>query len=202
MIGNGASSVQILPHLLDEAEVGFIDTISSLEGWTSKNKIPHSLSRQHFFTLNYKLFLGSRHVSTNCSLCLSTFSRKGSPDGSVRIPWVVQTHSCPGNPEWGVYSETFKTILRIWPFGLLWRWFSYLNREWRFFIMFGQMKRVENYLLMMFGKFLTKKIKDPVMREKLRPTFKLGNVSNRFESNFWSALVFTPNHWPTIYAKF
>ena len=31
MIGNGASAVQILPHLLDEAEVGFIDTISSLE---------------------------------------------------------------------------------------------------------------------------------------------------------------------------
>ena len=59
--------------------------------------------------------------------------------------------------------------------------------------MFGQMKRVENYLLMMFGKFLTKKIKDPVMREKLRPTFKLGNVSNRFDSNCWSALVVRPN---------
>ena len=29
MIGNGASAVQILPHLLDEAEVGFIDAISS-----------------------------------------------------------------------------------------------------------------------------------------------------------------------------
>ena len=28
----------------------------------------------HF--LNYKLFLGSCHVSTNCSLCLSAFSRK------------------------------------------------------------------------------------------------------------------------------
>ena len=52
----------------------------------------------------------------------------------------------------------------------------YLNREWRFFILFGQFKRVEKYLLMMYGKFLTKKIKDPVMREKLRPKFKLGNA--------------------------
>jgi len=50
----------------------------------------------------------------------------------------------------------------------------YINREWRFYILFGQFKRVENYLLMMYGKFLTKKIKGPVMREKLRPTFKLG----------------------------
>ena len=55
----------------------------------------------------------------------------------------------------------------------------YLNREWRFFILFGQFKRVEKYLLMMYGKFLTKKIKDPVLREKLRPTFKLGNASYR-----------------------
>ena len=54
----------------------------------------------------------------------------------------------------------------------------YINREWRFYLLFGQFKRAENFLMMMFGKFLTKKIKDPVLREKLRPTFKLGNASN------------------------
>ena len=77
----------------------------------------------------------------------------------------------------GVYSETFKNIIRLWPFGLLWRWAMYLNREWRFFILFGQFKKIENYLLMMYSKFLTNRIKDPILREKLRPSFKLGNAS-------------------------
>ena len=59
MIGNGASAVQILPHLLDEAEVGFIDTVSSLEaelGGHRFHAVSMSTSTPRFLKTSVSIF--------------------------------------------------------------------------------------------------------------------------------------------------
>ena len=70
------------------------------------------------------------------------------------------------------------TLTKVSPLGILYRWKEYLLREFRFFMIFAPLPVfddvVKKMVLRLYGMWLQKEIKDPKMREKLRPNFKLG----------------------------
>ena len=115
MIGNGASAVQILPSLLDEAK-------------------------------HVVMFQRTAHY------CLPRF----------------QTD----------YGAKFKRLMAIWPFGHIVRFYMYMQREFRWLLLFspsiGNSRFTKFILGRLYSSFLEMEIKDEELREKLRPTFKIG----------------------------
>jgi len=115
MIGVGASAVQILPNLLDEAK-------------------------------EVVLFQRTAHY------CFPRMQTK--------------------------YSDNFKWLMTIWPFPYIIRYYMYLQRELRWFLIFSPTfgnSRFSKYVLSyVYKSYLNKTIKDEKLREKLHPTFKIG----------------------------
>ena len=105
--------------------------------------------------------------------------------------WQVNHGDCPATSTHGhaaithrmtpwnkEYTSQFKRVMSIWPFALILRWYLYLQREFRWVLTFSPTVGNSNFTKNLFGriynKYLNKVIKDDKLREKLKPTFKMG----------------------------
>ena len=97
--------------------------------------------------------------------------------------------SIPENRGQENFSENWKGLMAIEPFGIIWRWYEYLKREFLFIIIWKQYTGFFNKLMgNLFQKNLEGTIFNKELRRKLTPNFKLGCKRVLFADEYFSCM--------------
>jgi cation diffusion facilitator CzcD-associated flavoprotein CzcO len=88
-----------------------------------------------------------------------------------------------------VFSDSFKWLMSIYPFGIMWRWMEYLTRELVFVAILKNYTGFFNkFMRKSFESLVSRTIDDPKLARKLIPNFRLGCKRILFADDYYSCM--------------
>jgi cation diffusion facilitator CzcD-associated flavoprotein CzcO len=88
-----------------------------------------------------------------------------------------------------IYSDNFKELMGIYPFGIIYRWCQYLLRELLYvFVWKNYTGFCNRFMTGWFERLLANQIKEKTLRKKLTPNFRLGCKRVLFADDYYSSM--------------